>query len=101
MFLNPNLSRLHQFEYLQNKSPLNYTGVCNQINFRGFHLGGGLSQLNLQLALGWKRQRFGMNRILDYQQAQAIIANLLNWYPVPGIKTGDNLPVQTILFAEE
>jgi len=84
IFLNPNMIRLHDFEEFGSVTPWNYGGVpLGKENFPGFYLKGGLSRLNLSLAAIWKDHLFGKKIIYDNEQAQAVLYNVLDFYPQP------------------
>lgn len=85
-FLNPNLVRLHNFDKEKDQTPWNYTAAERRgDSFLGFHLKGGLSRLNIHFSSNLNDYLFGRNYIYNPRHIQAVIVNLLDFYPVPVI----------------
>ncbi|MCP5102357.1 MAG: hypothetical protein GY950_03210 [bacterium] len=84
IFLNPNLVRLHDFSERRGRTPWNYSGPPPLDEyFSEYHLSGGLSRLNLSLAAKWCDHLFKRAFIHNPTHIQAVIINLLEFYPVP------------------
>jgi hypothetical protein len=85
-FLNPNLIRLHDWKFSKEATPWNDSGAHKPSDsFMGFHFRGGLSRLNIAFAGNISDHLFGRNYIYNAQLAQAVIVNVLDFYPVPAV----------------
>lgn len=84
IFLNPNLTRLHDFDETDGDTPWNSckTPKIKQ-RFSGFYFQGGLSRMNLLFSQSWEDHLFSRNYIYDREQVQAVITNILDMFPVP------------------
>lgn len=86
VFLNPNLTRFHDFEDNNGYTPWNHcTTPKTKKKFEGFYFQGGLSRLNIELSQSWKDHLFSRNIIYDKEQIQSVIVNILELYPAPDI----------------
>ncbi len=86
IFLNPNLTRLHDFEDNNGDTPWNHcTTPKTKKKFEGFYFQGGLSRLNIEISQSWRDHLFSRNIIYDQEQIQAVIFNILELYPAPAI----------------
>ena len=84
IFLNPNLVRFHDFSSHEGKNPWNYSGICETLgNTFAYHLEGGLSRLNITLAVPFSEHIFGRETGYDPIQGVPIIYNHLDLYPYP------------------
>ncbi len=84
VFLNPNMVRLHNFETDKDQTAWNYCGVPSALdNLSGYYFVGGLSRLNLCFAARWQDYLFGRTYVYNSAQLQALLVNLLDYYPVP------------------
>jgi len=84
VFLNPNMVRLHNFDTGKDQTAWNYCGVPSALdNLPGYYFVGGLSRLNLCFAARWQEYLFGRTYVYNPAQLQALLVNLLDYYPVP------------------
>lgn len=84
VFLNPNLTRLHDFSYRKNRTPWNYSGLPPGTDtFSEYSLCGGLSRLNIAFAAKWQEQLFSRTYVYNAPQLQSVLINLLDLYPLP------------------
>lgn len=84
VFLNPNMVRLHNFADEKDQTAWNYCGTpLAPDNFSGYYYVGGLSRLNLCFAARWQEYLFGRTYVYNPAQLQALLVNLLDYYPVP------------------
>ncbi|MCP5103196.1 MAG: hypothetical protein GY950_07455 [bacterium] len=84
VFLNPNMSRLHDFSYRKGRTPWNYCGLPLGTDFLAeFGLSGGLSRLNIVFAAKWQDSLFGRTNIYSAPHLQALLVNILDLYPLP------------------
>ncbi len=91
IFLNPNLSRLHDFEDNNGNTPWNHCKTPTIKNrFSGFYFQGGLSRLNILFSQSWKDHLFSRNIIYDKKQIQSVILNILEFYPLPLISNSQS-----------
>ena len=91
IFLNPNFTRLHDFEEKNGDTPWNYCKTPTIKNrFSGFYFQGGLSRLNTLFAQSWKDHLFSRNIIYDKEQIQSVILNILEFYPLPLISNSQS-----------
>ncbi len=90
IFINPNLVRLHDFEYSEKNTPWNYSGrpdsSLSAKTIPGFRLKGGLSRLNIIFASVWKDQMLAGNIIFDKELIESVFYNLFNMYPYSKLK---------------
>jgi len=83
IFLNPNLVRLHDFEGEDGITAWNHCGIPRtKKRFSGFFFQGGLSRLSLLLCHAWREHLFARNIIYDKEQIEAVLANILDIYPI-------------------
>jgi hypothetical protein len=102
VFLNPNLTRQHDFSPSSGKTPWNHSAVSqDRSDVRGFHLEGGLSRLNITLAFPYTEHLFG--RQLGYKAIQGIpiIVNILDLFPYPLMNRSQEYTGLLIKFSEE
>lgn len=86
IFLNPNLTRFHDFDDSNGNTPWNHCSTPKtKKKFEGFYFQGGLSRLNIELSQSWRDHLFSRNIIYDQEQIQAVITNILELYPAPAI----------------
>ncbi len=84
VFLNPNMVRLHDFESQKERTAWNFCGTPPVTEFLGgYHLSGGLSRLNIVFAFKWYEHLFGRTYIYNPRHLQAVLVNLLEYYPLP------------------
>jgi hypothetical protein len=84
VFLNPNMVRLHNFADEKDQTAWNYCGVPSALdNLSGYYFVGGLSRLGLCFASRWQEYLFGRTYVYNAEQLQALLVNLLDYYPVP------------------
>jgi tetratricopeptide (TPR) repeat protein len=84
VFLNPNISRLHDFSESKDRTPWNYCGAPQPFDFLAeYRLSGGLSRLNIAFAAKWQDHLFSRSFIYSGPHVQALIINLLDLYPLP------------------
>lgn len=84
VFLNPNISRLHDFSESKDRTPWNYCGVPQPFDFLSdYRLSGGLSRLNIAFAAKWQDHLFSRSYIYNGPHVQALLVNLLDLYPLP------------------
>lgn len=84
VFLNPNMVRLHNFVEERDQTAWNYCGAPPALdNLSGYYFVGGLSRLNLCFASRWQDYLFGRTYVYNPEQLQALLVNLLDYYPVP------------------
>jgi hypothetical protein len=101
-FLNPNLVRLHDFEGEKGQTPWNFTAAQRRGDtLLGFHLKGGLSRLNIDFAANLNDHLFGRNYIYNAHHIQAVIVNLLDFYPIPGVNHSQTYTALLVKFALE
>lgn len=90
IFINPNLIRLHDFEYSKKNTPWNYSGrpdsSLSAKTIPGFRLKGGLSRLNLVFSTVWRDQMLAGNIIFDKELIESVFTNLFNLYPYAKLK---------------
>jgi hypothetical protein len=87
IFLNPNLTRLHDFDSENGRTPWNYSGVPQtKQRFSGYFFQGGLSRLNFAFSNSWKDHLFSRNIIYDKKQIEAVLTNLLDLYPITRVR---------------
>ena len=101
-FLNPNLTRFHDFSSHLGKTPWNSSGISKKIGeTTGYHLEGGLSRLNITLAEPFSEYMFG--REIGYLPTQGvpIIFNHLDLFPHPMIRRAQEYTGLLVKFAEE
>ena len=83
-FLNPNLVRLHDIDGSKGVTSWNNWGKEEKHRFFSeYHLSGGLSRLNITLTSKWKDHLFKNNIVYNVPLVQAVIQNLLDFYPLP------------------
>ncbi|MCP4217268.1 MAG: hypothetical protein GY765_21670, partial [bacterium] len=81
-FNNPNLVKLHNFSNQKGRTPWNYSGLPTPGDqFSTYHFCGGLSRLNMSFASKWRDQLLGNINLYNPTQLQAVIINLLDFYP--------------------
>lgn len=91
IFLNPNFTRLHDFEVKNGDTPWNHSKTPTIKNrFSGFYFQGGLSRLNILFSQSWKDHLFSRNIIYDKEQIQSVILNILEFYPLPLISNSQS-----------
>ncbi len=84
IFLNPNITRLHDFSESDERTPWSYCGSPPPFDFLAeFRLAGGLSRLNVSLAAKWQDSLFSRTYIHNSQHVQALLINILDLYPLP------------------
>lgn len=84
IFLNPNITRLHDFSEKKDRTPWNYCGTPPPFDFLSeFRLSGGLSRLNVSLAAKWQDYLFSRTYIHNSPHVQSLLINVLDTYPVP------------------
>ena len=84
VFLNPNISRLHDFSESKDRTPWNYCGAPQPFDFLAeYRISGGLSRLNIAFAAKWQDHLFSRSFIYNGPHVQALIINLLDLYPLP------------------
>lgn len=84
VFLNPNMVRLHDFIGGKDHNAWNYCGTPPITDYLSTHyLSGGLSRLNLAFAAKWHDHLFSRTYIHDTAHIQSVLANILDFYPVP------------------
>ena len=84
IFLNPNITRLHDFSVSKDRTPWNYCGTPPPFDFLSeYRLSGGLSRLNIALAAKWQDYLFSRTYIYNPRHVQALLVNILDLYPLP------------------
>lgn len=86
LFLNPNMTRLHDFSHHRKKGPWNHGGISRRLGqTSAYHLEGGLSRLDIILAGPFSENLFG--KAIGYfpVQTTSILYNNLDLYPHPHI----------------
>lgn len=84
VFLNPNMTRLHDFSYRKNRTPWNYSGLPPGTDtFSEYSFCGGLSRLNIAFAAKWQEHLFSRTYVYNAPQLQSVLINLLDLYPLP------------------
>lgn len=84
IFLNPNITRLHDFSVSKDRTPWSYCGSPAPFDFLAeYRLAGGLSRLNVSLAAKWQDTLFSQTYIHNSQHVQALLVNILELYPLP------------------
>jgi hypothetical protein len=102
VFLNPNLTRFHDFSSHQGKTPWNHSGISQRLgNLTTYHLEGGLSRLNITLAFPYSEYTFGRELGNKSIQAVPIIFNHLDLFPYPLIHRAQEYNGLLVKFAEE
>jgi hypothetical protein len=82
LFLNPNLTRFHDFSAHRGKTPWNTGGISYTLDkFNVYHLEGGLSRLNITLAFPFSEYIFGMTSDSDPSLRVPMVFNNLEMYP--------------------
>ncbi|UCH95101.1 MAG: hypothetical protein JSV88_33285 [Candidatus Aminicenantes bacterium] len=102
VFLNPNLTRFHDFSSHQGKTPWNHSGISQRLgNLAAYHLEGGLSRLNITLAFPYSEFTFGREIGYNSTQGVPIIFNHLDLFPGPLIYRAQEYNGLLVKFAEE
>lgn len=84
VFLNSNLVRLHDFDDGKGRTPWNYSGSPHVAEyFSEYHFCGGLSRLNLSMASKWQDHLCRRTYIHNPQHVQAVVLNMLDFFPTP------------------
>lgn len=87
VFLNPNFVRLHDFSRTDNRGPWRYCGPPPASDtFAEYSLSGGLSRLSLSFAVKWSEYLFSQTFVYNPAHAQALLANILDMFPLPGVE---------------
>ncbi len=84
IFLNPNMTRLHDFSRARKTGPWNHSGISRRLGqASAYHLEGGLSRLNITLAAPFSENLF--RKPIGYYPVQStpILFNNLDLYPCP------------------
>lgn len=82
LFLNPNITRLHDFSRRRKKGPWNHSGTSRRLGqTAAYHLEGGLSRLSITLSGPFSEHLFG--KAIGYYPVQttSILFNNLDLYP--------------------
>ena len=82
LFLNPNITRLHDFSHRRKKGPWNHSGTSRRLGeTAAYHLEGGLSRLSIALSGPFSEHLFG--KAIGYYPVQttSILFNNLDLYP--------------------
>jgi len=92
-FLNPNFLRLHDlkgttqsnslWDAVIETNPLVILANKTKDPYAEYHLTGPISRLNLGFASRWMAHLFRENILYDSAHVQALIANILGFYPIP------------------
>jgi hypothetical protein len=102
VFLNPNLTRHHDFFSSPGKTPWNHSAISQKrSNVTGYHLEGGLSRLNITLAFPYSEHIFGRQLAYESIQGIPIIVNILDLLPYPLLHRAQEYTGLLIKFSEE
>lgn len=100
MFINPNISRLHDFSENNDIPWSNNSSPGNKTEFSGYYLKGGVSRLNLTFALNWRNQLFDKS-IYNSEQTLGIIYNIMSMLPQPKISQSASFDALLVEFSVE
>jgi hypothetical protein len=82
VFLNPNLTRFHDFSSHREKTPWNHSEISQQLGeFTVYHLTGGLSRLNITLSFPFSEYLLMMPPDSNPTQRVPMLYNNLDLYP--------------------
>ena len=100
--INPNLIRLHDFTSTNHKTPWNNSEISRGTQrFQSYHLRGGLARLNIVFSSSYIEHFLNRNTIYDPGHVEGIVYNILDLFPVSGIREADIYVTQLIDFGLE
>ncbi len=102
VFLNPNLTRHHDFSPHGGTNPWNHSAVSRRrLTEAGYHLEGGLSRLSITLAVPYSEHIFGREIGFEPVEGISVIVNILDLFPYPLMNRSLEYAGLLVKFSEE